>query len=42
MEKDGMLAKVNEFTEWIRSMVTVKKPNQLHVCLDPKELNKYM
>ena len=39
LEKDGIVSKVNQPTDWINSMVAVKKPNQLRVCLDPKDLN---
>lgn len=40
MEKAGILAKVTKPTSWISSMVTVKKPGKLRICLDPKDLNK--
>ena len=42
MEKEGILEKVNEPTEWVSSAVYVKKPGKLRVCLDPQELNKYI
>lgn len=35
----GVLAKVTEPTEWISSMVVVRKPNKIRICLDPKNLN---
>ncbi len=40
MERQGTIAKISEPTSWINSMVAVKKPNKLRICLDPKELNK--
>ena len=36
----GVITKVVEPTDWISSMVVVRKPNKLRVCLDPKDLNK--
>jgi len=35
-----VLSPVKEPTNWINSMVIVKKPNKLRICLDPKDLNK--
>ncbi len=41
MEKIGVIAKVNEPTEWVNSMVIVQKSEgKLRICLDPKDLNK--
>ena len=40
MVKDGILAKVTEPTEWISSLVVVKKPSKLRICFDPKDLNR--
>jgi hypothetical protein len=40
MESQGVIKKITEPTDWISSMVAVKKPNKLRICLDPKELNK--
>ena len=35
--------KVDESTEWLKSMVVVEKPNGvLRICLDPRDLNKVM
>ena len=43
MEKKGHLAKVHEPTDWVSSAVYVKKRNgKLRVCLDPRELKKYV
>ena len=36
----GIVARVSTPTEWISSMVVVKKPNKLRICIDPKDLNK--
>ena len=35
-----VIAPVTEPTDWINSMIVVKKPNKLRICLDPKDLNK--
>ena len=37
-----IIAKVNEPTDWISSMVVVKKPqsNKLRICTDPLDLNQ--
>jgi transposase InsO family protein len=40
MVKSGVLAKVDEPTDWISSMVVVKRPDKLRICIDPKDLNK--
>ena len=42
MEKDGVIRKVEQPTEWVNSLVAVEKPKtgQLRVCLDPRPLNK--
>lgn len=42
MEKQQIIAKVTEPTEWVNSMVATEKPRtgKLRVCLDPKDLNK--
>lgn len=39
MEKLGVIAKVDEPTDWINSLVVVKEP-KLRICLDPLDLNK--
>ena len=41
--KKGHLAKVHEPAAWVSSAVYVNKRNgKLSVCLDPRELNKYV
>ena len=41
MEKLKVIAKVDEPTDWVSSMVIVKmKDGNIRVCLDPKDLNK--
>ncbi|CAI6376903.1 unnamed protein product [Macrosiphum euphorbiae] len=41
LEKMGIIKKVNVPTEWVNSMVVIKKPNnELRICLDPQDLNK--
>ena len=40
MEKQHVISKITEPTDWVNSLVTVEKPNvSLRVCLDPKDLN---
>ena len=37
----GLLAKVNEPTDWVNSLVIAKKSNwKMRLCIDPKDLNK--
>ena len=39
--KLGFLAKVDEPTEWVNSLVVVEKANgQMRLCINPKDLNK--
>ena len=40
MEKRGIIAPVTEPTDWISSMVPVKKGAKLRICLSPFDLNK--
>ena len=41
MKKDGIIAKVTKPTDWVKSLTCSWKTNgDLHVCLDPKGLNK--
>lgn len=41
MERDGVVEKVTEPTEWVSSMVvTERRSGALRICLDPKNLNK--
>lgn len=41
MEKDGIIRRVTEHTDWCSSLVYVTKPDgSLRVCLDPKRLNQ--
>ena len=40
MEKRGIIKPVDEPTDWISSMVVVKKRNKIRICIDPKDLNK--
>ncbi|KAK9712796.1 hypothetical protein QE152_g24698 [Popillia japonica] len=40
MESQKIIRKVTEPTEWCSSLVTVKKPEGLRLCLDPRNLNK--
>ena len=38
MEKDSIIAKVTEPTDWVNSIVVVEKPQtgKLRICLDPR------
>ena len=41
MVKQGIIASVDDPTDWINSLVVREKPNgSLRICLDPKDLNK--
>ncbi|MCG8076812.1 MAG: DDE-type integrase/transposase/recombinase, partial [Candidatus Thiodiazotropha taylori] len=42
MEKDSIISRVTQPTDWVNSVVLVEKPatNKLRVCLDPKALNE--
>ena len=41
MEEMGVIAKEEQPTDWISSLVTVKKPNgKIRVCIDPIPLNR--
>ncbi|GFT10873.1 transposon Ty3-I Gag-Pol polyprotein [Nephila pilipes] len=43
LEKEGIVSKVNKPTDWVQSLVIVKKPNgNLRLCLDPRDLNKVL
>lgn len=43
MESLGVIERVYEPTEWVNSMVIVHKANgKLRICLDPRNLNKYI
>ncbi|CAC5388235.1 unnamed protein product [Mytilus coruscus] len=36
----GMIAPVTEPTPWLNNPMIVDKPNELRICLDPRDLNK--
>ena len=41
LEKNDIIERIREPTEWISSMVVVRKKNDdIRICLDPKDLNK--
>lgn len=40
LENRGVIKKVTTPTDWISSMLIVKKPGKLRICIDPKDLNK--
>ena len=40
LESLGIIEKTREPTEWVSSMVTVTKGEKVHICIDPKDLNR--
>ena len=43
MEQEGIIRACTETTEWVHNLVTVVKKNgTLRLCLDPRNLNKYL
>jgi len=40
LEEGVILAKVDEPTDWVSSMVTVVKGDKVRICLDPSDLNQ--
>jgi transposase InsO family protein len=43
MEREGVITRVNEPTEWCSPMIVRRKPNGLlRVCMDPRYLNSYL
>jgi hypothetical protein len=43
LENKGIISKVHEPREWLHNIVIVEKSNKsLRICLDPRELNKYI
>ena len=43
MEQEGIIRPCPETTEWVHNLVTVVKKNgTLRLCLDPRNLNKYL
>ena len=41
MESMRVIHKVNEQTEWVSSVLAVRKPNdKVRICIDPKDLNR--
>lgn len=43
MLDQGVIAKVEGPTDWVNSMTVVQKPNgDIRICLDPRDLNKYI
>ena len=43
MEKEGIIRPCPETTEWVHNIVNVSKKNgEIRICLDPKNLNKYL
>ena len=42
MLKLGVITKVDEPTDWVNSMVVVKQPEKLRICLDPTDLNRWV
>lgn len=42
MEKLGVIAKIDEPTDWVNSMVVVQRADKTRICLDPTSLNKFI
>ncbi len=44
MERDGVIKKVTEPTEWCHAMTVAYKPNgvDLRICMDPRYLNQFL
>ena len=42
MEDLGVIVKCEEPTEWVSALTIVEEPKKLRLCLDPKQLNKYV
>ena len=42
MEEQGVISKITDPTDWCTNMVCVKKKDkdEIHLCIDPKDLNK--
>lgn len=40
MEREEVIEKIEEPTDWVNSMVVVEKPNKVRICLDPRDLNR--
>ena len=40
MEKAGVIFRQTEPTDWVNSMVPVVKPNEIRICIDPRDLNE--
>ena len=43
MEQEGIIRPCPETTEWVQNIViVVEKDGSLRLCLDPRNLNKYL
>ena len=43
MENAGVIKKIDDQSEWMKSLVIMEKPNKtLTLCLDPRDLNKFV
>ena len=40
LTKQGIITKVKEPIPWISNMVAIMKPGKLHLCIDPRDLNR--
>ena len=40
MERDGVIERVEEPTEWVSSMVVTVRDDKIRICIDPSDLNK--
>lgn len=42
MDEDGNITPLIKQTEWVSSMVLTLKNDKVHICVDPRELNKHI
>ena len=42
MTDSGYIARVDQPTEWVSSMVAVVRNDKVRICIDPSNLNKVM
>ena len=40
MESEGVIIRQTEPTQWVNSMVNVVKPNEVRICIDPRDFNE--
>lgn len=40
LEREGIVSKVENHTEWVSNLVLIKRKDKIRICLDPVELNQ--